>query len=115
MLRPYNGTGNGNDSVQVIGHDHPRVQFEMGKMLWNCLPAIPRYLLPFIQPHLPIHDLAHQALPTLDTDGHEIGPGRPVVATGQAYGTPVVLGRIVFHIIPDHVFVRARHPRHRCL
>jgi hypothetical protein len=27
----------------------------------------------------------------------------------------VVLGRIVFHIIPDHVFVRARHPRHRCL
>ena len=74
MRRPYN-IHNPDDAMDVMGHHHEDVQFDMGEMVWCFGPTFPRNPPPCIQRHVFIHHPAEQRRAVMGADGDEIRPG----------------------------------------
>ncbi len=74
------------DSVNVIGHDHERVQLDAGEMAGNVIPARLNQFATFVQPYLTAGHLPEQAFPTVRADRHEIRAGLRVVVPFQPNG-----------------------------
>jgi hypothetical protein len=91
MTRPYRwkAVHDENDAVQMIGHDHPRVQRDVLGVAWDGMPTC---LNDRTQ-----HRVIEQTCPAVGTDGDEAGPGAGVVAAWNAIGATVVFLRTVFH------------------
>jgi hypothetical protein len=71
MPSPY-GLNEQQDSVNVVGHDHKRIHNHMPEMMWNGVPAARYNTAPSVAPHLPLYNLAKQALVVAGADGDKV-------------------------------------------
>jgi hypothetical protein len=83
--------------MDMIWHDHVRIQRHVGNMLWNVSPTLHPNLPVRVQSHLAAHDLAEQALVAMRANRNEIRAGRCVVVPAKADRMSMVLERVVPH------------------
>jgi len=58
--------------VDVVGHDDKRIYSHMAKMIWDRVPAGRHNTARSVAPHLPLYNLAKQALVVAGTDGDKV-------------------------------------------
>jgi hypothetical protein len=58
--------------VDVVGHDDKRIYSQMTEMMWNGVPAGRHNTAPSVAPHLPLYNLAKQALVVAGADGDKV-------------------------------------------
>ena len=85
--------------MNVVGHDHERVQVQFAPDLLGCQPFREDDLPPGVPPHFAIDHLTQQALAAVHADRHEVGTGRGIVESGQ----PDRLAMVFVRIIADHL------------
>ena len=88
MPCPYDG----NNPMNMIGHDHAFIHFYIGEMDQDIIPTFLDHPPRIIQPHFPIHDFAEQTFPILGADGDEIRPVLGIIVSMQTDRT-TFLGR----------------------
>jgi len=79
------------DTVDMVRHDHKRIQFDIGAEDAGANPFFVNNSSKRIHSHLPTHHLAKQTHPTLRADRNEIRARLGVIVTLQADGTPVMV------------------------
>ena len=68
-------TGDHNNTVHVVGHHLPLIQFHVGDVNRDAFPVVANHLPPFTQAHRTVHNLAQQALPAVHADSDQVGTG----------------------------------------
>jgi hypothetical protein len=71
MPSPY-GLNEQQDSVNVVGHDDKRIYSYMAEMMWNRVPTGRHNTAPSVAPHLPVYNLAEQALLVAGADSDKV-------------------------------------------
>lgn len=100
-IEPCDTGGDDDDPVQMVWHNHERVQFRVGKMVRNIQPALYDKASRVIQPHLAVNHVTEQDFPVVRTDRHEVSPFLPVIIIAQTDGLPMVFLRVEPHgLIP---------------
>ena len=92
MPHPYRRTppnhilhvANHNNAMHMVGHHHKSVQFHLGVMVGNGLPAFPRDLPIFRQLHFIIYHLAKQVFALIRANRDEIRACLGVIVLGHA-------------------------------
>lgn len=78
------------DSVHMVWHDDPRVQFDMGIMIWKVIPCGLNNPPRSVQPHFAVNDLSEKRDSVLSANGDEICPILTVIKPTEAHRTAVV-------------------------
>ncbi len=65
--------------MHVVGHDHERVQLDLAPELRRPQPFLPDRLAIAIEQHLPIDNLAKEALTVVRNQSKEVGAGLGVI------------------------------------
>ena len=89
--RPYDD----DDSVDVVGHHHKGVHFDVGEAVGHFLPNARDHRSGLVQPHLPVHHVAEQEQTRLDDNGHEVDARLRVVVPLQPKRTAVTAARVI--------------------
>ncbi|MGH9352626.1 MAG: hypothetical protein ACRD2G_10775 [Terriglobia bacterium] len=77
-MRPYALASlihNPDDAVNMVGHDHPFVQFDLGADGFGSAPFLVRDSSVGVQLHPPIDDPPEEHLHFVRAQSHEIFPG----------------------------------------
>jgi hypothetical protein len=67
--------------MDVVGHNHERVEIDVGKRFQQFVPPLDHHSTSIALEHVTVDDLAKQACPILDTGGHEVKSGLPVIVS----------------------------------
>jgi hypothetical protein len=90
-------TRNGDDAMQVVGHDDEGVQFNQWEMVRDILPTTPRDFTRLVRVHFAVDDMAEQAGAFVGAHRDEIRPWLSVIMSLQASGAAMVFVRVVRH------------------
>jgi hypothetical protein len=85
------------DRMDVVGHDHERVQFHIGPQDCRAQPLLLHDGAERAEMHVIIRDLPEQAFPAVRTDRQVIRTGPRIVVALQPDGPAAVDLRIVPH------------------
>ena len=84
QTRPY-GVPEDDETVYMVWHDDKRVQSDVRIMVRQIVPTFVDDPPCVIKRHLPVQDVAKQALPVVSADGDEICSRLAVVVAAQTY------------------------------
>jgi hypothetical protein len=71
MPNPY-GLHEQQHAVDVVGHDDKCIHSHMAEMTWDRVPAGRHMAAVSVAPHLPLYNVAKQALVVAGTDGDKV-------------------------------------------
>ena len=95
-MRPY-GVGDEDNTVKMIGHDHPFIQFNFLSNLGRMYPFLSDDGTNVIQTHSPLADIAKPTLPLVGAKGKKIRPWLSIVVSFQADRTAMMLLGVKLH------------------
>lgn len=93
---PY-GVGDEDNTVKMIGHDHPFIQFNFLSNLGRTYPFLSDDTANVIQTHLPFADIAKPTLLLVGAKGNKICTRLSIVVSFQADRTTMMLLRVKLH------------------
>lgn len=95
-VRPY-GVGDEDNTVKMIGHDHPFIQLIFLSNLGRTYPFLSDDATNVIQRHSPFADIAKPTLPLVGAKGNKICPWLSIVVSFQADRTTMMLLGVKLH------------------
>ncbi len=76
-------------AMNMVGHDHKRIELHLGKMLRDLFPAKHHRVSCRVAQHFPLHNITEKASMGAAADGHEISVGLTVIVVGKPQPAPL--------------------------
>ena len=80
-------------AMNMVWHDHGRIEFYVGKVKRNLLPKASNRLAGGVEQHRSIQDLAEKAGVAARADSHEVGAGLSIIVVAKSQAAPARLFR----------------------
>ncbi len=83
MPGPHGFVGKHQHPMNMVWHDHKRIQFHFREVAWNLIPAARHRLTRVIAHHFPVQNRAEEVGVAARADRHEVGAGLCVIVVGE--------------------------------
>lgn len=96
MNYPYDGGGiiDGDNGVEMVGHDNGRTQFDLGVTGRNGLPGVNKDLSGLIENYFTVGDFAKKRFAFMGDKGDEVITWLGIIVIAEAEGFTVRLVRV---------------------